>query len=385
MKFEEVVGQKNLIAELIKNVDDDRLPHALFFKGKNGYGPLPLALSLAAYLLTPVDKRKSPQTSKGYQKAVTYLHPDFHFAFPTVKHPDKSRKDTTAKDFIKEWRDALDKNPYFAISDWLVSISTSNSAGDINVAECNQIINNLSLKTFESKHKVQIIWMPEYLGSNGNKLLKLIEEPPENSVIILVGDSTEGVLNTILSRCQIINVPRIEDEEIMQQLSDRHNLNSEAARRMAFLADGDYDQAVSLLTIDSNITLNFMLEWISACEDGQAAGIRNWVSRFTELSTEERKGTLHYYLKVLREIMHFKILGIEHNKLNAEECSLIQKNVLLGDLTVEDIDGISEVVNHAIELLTWNANVRILMFQSSLEIGQIITKRALVSEQRYDV
>jgi len=380
MKFEEVVGQKKLLKQLRKIVDDDRLPHALFLKGKNGYGSLPLALSLSAYILTSVEERTDLNSSNSYTKAIKYLHPDLHFAFPVVKHGDKKRAETTSRDFIKEWRNALTGNSYLSVSEWLISINSTNSAGDINVAECNQILANLSLKPFESEYKIQIIWMPEYLGNNGNKLLKLIEEPPENSVFIFIGESTDSVLNTITSRCQIINIPRIADNEIENYLMLKHEIAPDAAQKISFLADGDYNSALSLLSMNSTISLEFMLQWLAACDSYNALAVRDWVNLFIDLGKEERKGSLIYFLKVLRETIHYKILGDRINKLDEEERNLVQKNVTLNKLTVGHIGEISDVVNNIYVLLERNANPRILLFQSSLEIGQIIKKSTLATE-----
>ena len=380
MRFEEVIGQKQLIGQLRKMVDDDRLPHALFLKGNCGFGSLPLALSVAAYILTPESERQNLDTSKSYTRATKYLHPDLNFAFPVVKKDDKKRAETTSRDFMNEWRSALYQNTYLSDSEWLISISKTSSAGDINVAECNQIMSNLSLKPFESEYKVQIIWMPQYLGNNGNKLLKLIEEPPENSVFIFVGDSTDSILNTITSRCQIINVPRIKDEEIQGALIQKHNLDVNSAQNLSFLADGDFNKATSLLALDSTISLDFMLRWMSACESESALEIKEWVNDFNDLSKEERKGSLIYFLRIFRELIHFKMLGEKINKLDEQERILIQKDVTLDKLTIGHIGEITDVVNNAYVLLERNANPRILMFQSSLEIGQIIKKSTLVTE-----
>ena len=380
MRFEQVVGQKALINQLKKMIDDNKLPHAFFLKGEPGYGPLAIALAISSYLLTPEKERPNLEESKSYQKALKYVHPDLNFAFPVVKHSSKKRSETTSRDFLNEWRDSIKTNPYFSDPEWIISISTSTSVGDINVAECNQIINNLSLKPFESEHKVQIIWMPQHLGNNGNKLLKLIEEPPENSVIIFVGDSTENVLNTITSRCQIINVPRISDDDMIQVLESVHKMDSDSSKRLTFLAEGDYNKAISLISLKDNVSLEFILEWLAESQSGNAIHLRNWINQFLDFGKEEQKGLLIYFLKLLRELIHSKVLGKERSKLSDAERILIQKNVTLNKLTIEHISEISDIVNETYVLLERNANPRILIFQRSLQIEKIIKKSTLETE-----
>ena len=380
MKMDQVVGQVDILNQLKNMVDNDKLPHALFLKGQPGYGPLPVALALSAYVLTPFDQRENLENSKSYHKVKKLIHPDLNFAFPVVKHRSKKRKETTSRDFIKEWRNALSINPYLSDSEWIISISTSTSVGDINVAECNQIISNLSLKPFESTHKVQIIWMPQYLGNNGNKLLKLIEEPPENSIIIFIGNSTENVLQTITSRCQIINIPRISDHAIQSALVQNHGIDFEKSKRISFLSEGDYNKAQSLLTMKDEVSLEYILEWLNSSFTGDALLIRNWINTFIDFGKEEQKGILIYLLKVLRELIHINVLGIEMSKLDESEKLLIQKNVTLNKLTIEDIEEISNIVNDTYVLLSRNANPRILLFQNSLQIGKIIKKSTLETE-----
>ena len=372
MLFDKVIGQDRILNQLKKSVDEDLLPHAFFLKGRAGYGTLPIALAISAYLLTPENERNQLESSSSYQKAINFIHPDLNFAFPVVAHKSKKRSETTSKDFITEWRAFLKENPYFNDSDWIVHITNTTSVGNINVAECNNIISNLTLKPFESEYKVQIIWMPQYLRNEGNRLLKIIEEPPSNTHIIFVGDDTENVLSTITSRCQIINIPRIADEGIVNALVNNYQQDPESAQRISFLADGDYARALSLLSLDENISFDFISEWVKVAYSGNAIRIRNWVNTFIDLGKEEQKGTLIYFLKLLREVIHFKIMGPEHSKLNEEERKMVENNVILNNLTIPHIGDITDVVNNTYVLLERNANTRVLMFQKSLELEKIL-------------
>jgi len=372
MKFQDVIGQKSLLQELKSMVDTDTLPHAFFLKGESGYGPLAVGVAIAAYVLTKKEERVNLEVSSSYQKAINFIHPDLNFAFPVVAHKSKKRKDTTSRDFISEWRNALKTQPYLNDSDWIMAITNTTSVGNMNVAECNNIISNLTLKPFESDHKVQIIWMPQYLAKEGNRLLKIIEEPPAGTHIIFIGDDTEKVLSTITSRCQIISVPRIDDQSITEALVKNHGESQESAQRISFLADGNYGKAVALLSLDESLSFEMVAQWVSAAYSGSALTIRNWVASFNDLGKEEQKSTLIYLLKTLRELVRLKLLGPEHCKLVEEERKLIENNVILNNLTIPHIGDITDVVNDTYVLLERNANPRILMFQKSLEIGKII-------------
>ncbi|HHS96139.1 MAG TPA: hypothetical protein ENJ45_06070, partial [Phaeodactylibacter sp.] len=217
MLFDQVIGHRTLKAQLCRMAQNAQIPHAQIFFGPEGCGKLALALAFAQYVLC---KNKSEADACGQCsaciKAEKLIHPDIHFSFPTVGTK------MTSNHYLPQWRDALSQNPYLHANQWLQFIGAENKQGNINVDECNNIIKKLSLKTFEADYKIMIIWLPEYLGKEGNRLLKLIEEPPEKTLFILVAENQERILPTILSRCQLLKVYALSDDEIKSALQQKY-------------------------------------------------------------------------------------------------------------------------------------------------------------------
>ena len=230
MQFSEIIGQPEIKQQLAELVGHNRLSHALLFLGKEGSGALPLAVAFAQYLTCEkVTLKKTTPSLFGEDplaapiairtdscgqcssctKAKQLVHPDIHFSYPTVTR--KAGDKPIATNFITEWREFVLSNPYGNSFDWIENIKEKdNSQGNITANECADIIRKLSLKSFESEYKILFMWLPEYLGNEGNKLLKLIEEPPPNTLFILVAENESLVLPTIVSRCQLIRIPPLE-------------------------------------------------------------------------------------------------------------------------------------------------------------------------------
>lgn len=223
MLFSEVIGQESVKAQLKQMASGGRLPHALLFLGPQGSGKLSLAMALAQYLLceNPGADDACGQCNQ-CNKAGKLIHPDLHFSYPTIG--TKAISDH----FLVNWRQAMADNPYLDVNQWLQGIGAENKQGNITKEECVNIIKKLSLKTFENNYKVLIMWLPEFLGKEGNRLLKVIEEPPESTIFILVAEDQELILNTILSRCQIVNIKALSDEEVTEGLVQQQAL---AARK----------------------------------------------------------------------------------------------------------------------------------------------------------
>src|SRR4051812_38904572 len=249
MLFKDVIGQSDVKQHLAEMVQQNRLSHALLFLAKPGSGGLPLALAFAQFLVCERVNGKSASNQQGTSlfdldepatpinpispftdacgecsacnKARQMVHPDIHFSYPVI--PKKSGDKPKSTDFISEWREFLLQNPYGNVYDWLQFIGADNKQGNITAEECNDIIRQLSLKSFESEYKILLMWMPEYLGKEGNKLLKLIEEPPANTLFILVAESEGQILQTILSRTQLVKVPQLENADVEAALQARSN------------------------------------------------------------------------------------------------------------------------------------------------------------------
>ncbi len=226
MLFSEVIGQSEIKTKLRGLVEHNRLSHALLLSAPEGAGGLPLALAFSQFLVCEScfgladSETDFPAESCGIcpscVKAAQMIHPDIHYVYPVVVR--KPGEKPISADFITEWREFISQYPYGTIFDWLQFIQADNKQGNITAHECNEINRKLSLKSFESGYKILIMWMPEYLRNEGNKLLKLIEEPPPDTLFILVTEDEAQILPTILSRVQIIRLPRPSVSEIQDAL-----------------------------------------------------------------------------------------------------------------------------------------------------------------------
>src|SRR5678810_112743 len=271
MQFKNVIGQADVKQQLVELIQHNRLSHALLFLGKEGSGTLSLALALAQYLTCekanpksqttnpnaslfeeePTTSNLKPQTSNdscgicpSCTKANQLVHPDIHYSYPVVTK--KSGTPPLSVDYMTEWREFINNYPYGNVYDWLQFIGAENKQGNITAHECNDIIRKLSLKSFESEYKILILWMPEYLGNEGNKLLKLVEEPPPNTLFVLVAENESLILPTIVSRCQLIKIPALETIDVQEALVNRNNTSAEIARQAAAVSEGNYCAAVQL-------------------------------------------------------------------------------------------------------------------------------------------
>ena len=208
MQFSDIIGQAAVKQHLIHTASDDRIAHAQLFWGNEGSGNLPLAIAYAQFVLCENKQATdSCGTCKACVKAQKLIHPDLHFSYPTVGAKALSTE------LLPQWRKALQQQSYLTINQWLALLGGENKQGNITAAECLDISKKLSLKAFESDYKILILWLPEYLGKEGNRLLKLIEEPPEKTLFLLVANNQELILNTILSRCQLVKINPLDDAD----------------------------------------------------------------------------------------------------------------------------------------------------------------------------
>ena len=214
MQFAQVIGQDHLRDNLTDMVRRNRLSHALLFLGHEGAGALPMALAFAQYVVCENKGADACGVCSACVKAGSLVHPDIHFSYPVI--PKKSGDKPASSDYGAEWREFISQFPYGNAYDWLQFIGAENKQGNITAQECNEIIHKLSLKSFESGYKILLLWMPEYLGNEGNKLLKLIEEPPADTLFLLVAENESLILPTILSRTQLVKIPLPDTADIAQ-------------------------------------------------------------------------------------------------------------------------------------------------------------------------
>lgn len=367
MQFSEIGGQESTKAQLRQMVQQERIPHAMLLLGPQGSAKLALAIAFARYVLC---EDPQPEDVCGRcpscVKTSRLVHPDLHFSFPTVGTK------VTSDSFIGQWRSAMEENPYLVLNDWLQLIGAENQQGNINKDECLNIIRKLSLKTFESPYKVLIMWMPELLGKEGNRLLKIIEEPPENTVFLLVAEDTEQILNTILSRCQLVKVQPFRDEEIVEGLQQRFPEIGEKAQTAAFLANGNFNEALKLAAQQENNNARLFIDWMRKCYIGNGVDLVKWVEQFSKLGRENQKYFLHYALHFLREYLILKVTKAEQVRLQNEELKTARN--LTKVIELDQAEALVRLFTECAQYVERNANPKVLFLDASIRVHKILKR-----------
>lgn len=371
MHFKDIPGKEAEKQFLLTNTKAGRLAHAQLFLGRPGSGQLAMALAFASYILcTNRTETDSCGTCPACLKTQKYIHPDVHFSFPVIKKDGKNRNETTSNDFLKEWRDILDKNPYLDIQTWLHSLHVENGQANINVKECVEIVKKLGLKTFESEYKVLIMWMPEYLRNEGNRLLKLIEEPPENTIIILVAEKQDAILNTILSRVQLLKVNPFKDDEIRQYLQQSMSTPPAEMDQFIGIAAGNMNTAINLASQETVNYSDSLFQWLRIAYKMEPVEMGKWVSEMAGWGRENQKNFLEYGLHFFREYLFSLNTGRKNLRLNEYELSIAEKMTSL--LDISKTEQLILILNECIAAVERNANPRILFLADSMSIGRVM-------------
>ena len=406
MQFSDIINQNEVKHHLTELVLHNRLSHALLFLGKEGSGALPLALAFAQFVVCETingkskhtagpslfdDKSKTHNSKPGTRydscgicasciKAQQLIHPDIHFSYPTVTK--KPGEKPIATDFITEWREFIKLSPYGNSFDWIEMIKEKEtSQGKITAEECNDIIRKLNLKSFESEYKILIMWMPEYLGNEGNKLLKLIEEPPPNTLFILVAENESLVLPTIVSRCQLIKIPELEIKDIEEALVTHNKTEPAIARQVAGISDGNYREALQFVQHAEEDWQSLLREWLNAILKTGPIAQTKWVEEIGRLGREKQKQFLRYFNHLLEQAIRFRIL-IDSSKLvsdeslfNNKEKDFIERlNKIAG---IEQQQAIIEELDKASYYIERNAHGKMLFHALTIKLYHIIQDKVV--------
>lgn len=396
MQFNQIIGQAEVKHQLIEMVKQNRLSHALLFLGKEGGGALPLALAFAQYVvsqpqaspvvadlfggmsaLEPVPAFLHPdeiQQQPAFQRAEQLIHPDLHFSYPVI--PKKSGDKPVSTDYINEWREFIKLYPYGNVYDWLQFIGAENKQGNITAEECNDIIKKLSLKSFEAEYKILLLWMPEYLGKEGNKLLKLIEEPPPNTLFILVAESEEQILPTILSRCQLVKIPLLHTNEIEQALITRCNTPAETARQIAGICEGNYHEALQLIQHAEEDWQSLLRDWLKYIVRNMLPEQIKWTDEISKLGREKQKQFLRYFNHCLEQSIRIKVLGAENIMLPENEKDFAQR--LNKIASVSQQEAIVNQLDKASYYIERNANGKMLFQALTIKLNHIIKDKIVI-------
>ncbi len=393
MQFADIIGQAEVKKQLAELVQHNRLSHALLFLGKEGSGALPLAIAFAQYVVCEKVNGKNTAALAGPSlfgdeppppaartetdscgtcpaclKTSQLVHPDIHFSYPTVTR--KAGEKPVATDFITEWREFVKNSPYANLYDWIELIKEKdNSQGKITAEECNDIIRKLSLKSFESEYKILVMWMPEMLGAEGNKLLKLIEEPPPNTLFILVTENEAQVLPTIVSRCQLVKIPALANDEVEAALISRNKTEPSTARQVASVSEGNYREALQLVQHAEEDWQSLLREWLNAILKTGPVAQAKWVEEISRLGREKQKQFLRYFNHLLEQAVRLRVAGPGQAITSTEQDFAQRLNRIAG---LEQQQAMIEELDRAAYYIERNAHAKMLFHALTIKLYHII-------------
>ena len=374
MKFSDIPGHKDVIEKLVRSVRDERVSHAQLFAGPQGSGKLALALAYAQFVSCENKLEKdSCGACKSCVKYEKMIHPDLHFVFPVIK--GKKATDPVSDNFIEEWREFVKQSPYFTINKWLDSIEVGNAQGMIFASEAAEIIKKLSLKTFESDYKIMIIWLPEKMHTaTSNKLLKMIEEPPEKTLFILVSEEPDKIIPTIMSRCQIIKVPSVKKEELIKWLKFKYNISPEKAVDIAHVVNGDIVRASELAENDETMSGNLdrFRGLMRYAWKKDVLSIIEWAEELASTGREAQKNFLSFSLRLVREnfMLTMNQQGNKNVFLAGEESDFSKK--FHPFINEKNISQLTEELNLSHSQIEANGNARIIFLDLGLNVVKLI-------------
>ena len=375
MFFKDIKGKTEIKRDLINSANRGRIPHAQLFLSREGNGGLAIALAFASYIMC---ENRMEDDSCGEcsqcKKTHKWIHPDLHFSFPVVRQGDKKRESITSDNFLPKWRTMLQQYPYMSKVDWFDAINEHNSAPNINAKECNDIMHKLNMKAYESDKKILIMWLPEYLGNEGNRLLKLIEEPTDNTYIILVTENQEQILQTILSRCQLVKIPPFTSEDIVSFLSENFRTDSQKALQIANLADGNLNHAIAICNNQAADYSQLIISWLRVAFKSDPIEINKWSKEVESLDKEEQKSFLEYGLHFFRQF-NFRLLT-QSNEVSLTQQELEIANNMAKIIDIDKAEAICRIINELLENIPRNINLKISLFADTLHIGRILKQNS---------
>ena len=372
MQFKDVIGHSSLKKQLVQSVNEGRISHAQLFLGTSGYGGLALALAYAQYICCRNRQEyDSCAACPSCHKFGKLIHPDLHFAFP-VNTSQKVSKDPVSDSYIAQWREQLTESAYFLEQDWYQTIGIENKQGNISKSEAEQILQKLSFKPYESDYKIMLIWLPERMNTTAaNKLLKLIEEPPPNTIFLMVSNNADLIIKTILSRTQLIKIPPIEEDVLAERLAGEFNLSENESRVLARLSAGNYIEACRIVQQqdEENDYLEGFTTLMRRAFAGDILGLFSWVDDMARLGREQQKSFLAYCQKMVRENFMLN-LKVDAVYITGAEREFSEKFAQF--VTKSNIFDIYKELNLAIAHIGQNGNAKIIFTDLALKISRLL-------------
>lgn len=383
MLFSDILGQEHIKSHLTKSVDEGRIAHAQLFVGPEGSGTLPMALAYAQYLLCGNVRGENLGGNESCNlKFNNFSHPDLHFAFPvTTSHKVKSKP--VSNFYLEEWRQLLEQQPYGNLFDWYNLLGVDNKQGQIGVDEAHEIVKSLSLKSYEGGYKVMIIWMAEKMNTAcANKLLKLIEEPPEKTVFILIAEDEEQLINTIKSRCQVLHFPLLPEETIASGLVKNFHVEKSVASKIAHQSNGNYNKACDLIYQDSEDIQfeKWFVVWIRSAfkAKGNKSAIHDlisWSEEIAKTGRETQKKFLRFCLNYFRQalLLNYKANELVYLEPKSENFKLEKFAPFVHDNNILEI---SKEIQDAVYHIERNGNSKIILTDLSIKLTRLLHKKS---------
>ncbi|WPR72290.1 DNA polymerase III subunit delta' [Flavobacterium sp. NG2] len=382
MLFSEILGQEHIKNHLTQSASSGRIPHAQLFVGPEGSGTLPMAIAYAQYILcNNQNGENTGENAACNLKFDKIAHPDLHFAYPTVT-TNEIKKNPKSIDFIADWREFILQQPYGGLFDWYAVLGVENKQGEIRVDDAQEILKSLSLKSYEGGHKIMIVWMADKLNiSASNKLLKLLEEPPEKTIFILISENEEDIIQTIRSRCQILHFNGLSQAVIAEALVARENIDPNQAQKIAHQAQGNFNKALHLLHDDSEEFPfeEWFVTWVRAAFRAKkdASAIQDlilWSEKIAALGRESQKKFLEFCIEIFRQalMMNYEAVELVYFEPKVPKFKLENFAPFVNGNNIQDIyNEISEAMYH----VERNGNAKIILTDLSIKLTRLIHKK----------
>lgn len=404
MQFNEIIGREKTKSHLRDLVGQNRLSHALLFLGREGSGALPLAIAFAQYVLCERGRSAaapslfgdeavneiniSPNDSCGAcsscRKIENLIHPDLHFSYPVIKRDSKHDR-VISTDYISEWRSFVQEHPYGNVNDWIDFLKNSpttkiesgaSKQGNISVHECDDILHKLSLRPYEGEYKILIMWMPEFLGKNGNRLLKLIEEPPAGTLFIFVAEDENEILQTILSRTQLVKIPLPGNEEVEKYLANKSG-DADKAKTVAGVANGNLREALKLFENSEQDWERVIRDWLNLALKNRVDLQSKWIDEVNQSGREKQKQLLEFFIHLIQISIKMKLMDPEDVKVMVE--SEKEFSGTLGELcSLEVLEEMANEINKSIYHIERNANSKLLFHSLTIRLHHLIKDKYLI-------
>jgi DNA polymerase-3 subunit delta' len=378
MQFSEIIGHTETKQLLLRAVQTNHLAHALLFDGPMGSANLALALALAQYVNCEDRQRSGEAEMDSCDRCASCIkiqklvHPDLHMVFPVAN----LAKGKTSEAYLADWRKFLLDQPYRTLPEWLETVGADNKQGNISAEEARAILQKLSLKAYEGAYKIMLIWLPELMNvTSANALLKVLEEPPAQTLFLLVTNQSDKLLITILSRTQRVAVRAFTDEEVATYLRQHLNLDETTARRTAYLADGNLSIALNLVRNESDQGSGsdrhtWFADWMRTCYRQDLITLVKQADQFDGFSKEKQKGLLEYSIRLYRDLFLWQQGAGALLRLPDEEMAFVKNFAKI--LTIKHIEQIVSDLNEATYHLERNARAKMIMLDMSLTFSRLI-------------